>query len=1093
MIIKLQIPSPFKCSTLTFFYTYPFPHNMLIFQAMVVIGSISQPFQKEKNVCSKDASLLCLQRIKKIQQYLTDEKIGGVIAVNGIDSRYNPDCRHFINFILFGCSLYKTGNFSKYFDIDTDEVVMIIKPCKVELYVTHKQMSSILPFLTKVHDLQIHCIDSNISSDENIVEDHKVYSFISMTQGIDVIAVPLSIDAHSFDPMAIEKWPLLQAYALEDYGSQGFFGLSHKLVPFDFEKLHIFRDFDLGSLKHLLKDTSMLLNFQWNTMIKNVSNMIKNGSLDGCLDKAIDPVASYLKHGNQINSSHDDTYFILENHAVTGKPLFITCSVKESSSSLSCGRTYFIHENIDSSDLVLLSSIYDAMASTAHRTIQRYLSTQNESKLGQYFSKKFTEKLGTYKYPQLINFKASSVKINVILEAYDVKGNKVKEFSSPKSSMKVFGVSISNICSLQNTKIVYKPLVFQDTFFESHILIENDDVSANDSELLIVTDVIPTYVQWNHFGEPREDSVPCSLICNDVNTYEAMFRLENNTIAITSSYSTPLQIRINDLKEIRVKKSGSIAVAVYMEHASNCLPPFLKRFCLVFWQRGKGIRFFSDTLLPLFREYNILESMESLPSDFLLRYENIVSVKTNDVSNPNSSDDGRLIESAYPTYPVFASHMMLSSLGSHTYNQIDVNPTMRADAPDPFIFVTLLIGIPGSNQEKICSIVTEGTKQDHHFIVLRQPLGSEELFSALNLQKALHMLSKRGNDPIRVMVIVSAYVEVPEVVSAIVQHPDKFVRQSCHVSSICSCVDLRNLFVSNRTCFPKIVEQCSEGWVNNIIVTGCSPTKQKGKDDRINFLRTINPSCRIIEVEGNNFIDKDSLDEICAVDAFYESTLPTSRHLTAPGWFTLKYKPNPPFIPISYLTVSFSGELCKARFMSHLKSLHQKEGRVYVDRLMMSGSIFYVGGRTKFSDDSNLYTLECTPRSEAISLNLFNKPLPPGSKNCFVFTGYKITEEQVKHWLQGCAPKPPAKKEKYTKFSLSAQEKEMLKVQASREQLPEGWFYNGSHYVSMMEGKKMEHPLFDDIVNRFLEMKNKEIELFNQKIDATKDSSLFGS
>ena len=1058
---------------------------------MVVIGSISQPFQTEKKTCVKDASTLCLLRINKIQRYLVDNNIDGFVAINGIDSRYNPDCRHFVNFILFGCSMYKSGSFSKYFEIDTDEIVMLIKASKVELYVTHKDMKSILPYLAKVHDLQIHCLDANISSDENIVEDHKIYSFISMTQGVNKIAIPYSNDSNEFDPMVIEKWPLLQAYALEDYGSQGFFGLTHSLIPLNFEKLSVFSDFDLGSLKHLLKDTSILLNFQWNTMIMNVSNMIKSGTLDNSLDKAIDPVVSYLEHGNQTSDSHAHgaTVFGLEKHAVTRKPFFITCSVKESPSSLSCGRTYFMHDNVDSSDLVLLSSIYDAMAATTQRTIQRFLTTQNSSKLLQYFTKKFTEKLSTYKYPQLVNFKASSVKIEVSLEAFDVKGNKVS--SNSKSSMKVFGATVSNIASLQNTKVVYKPLVFQDTFFESHIIVKNDDVSADDSELLIVTDVIPTYVQWNHFGEQNADSVPCSLLCNDVNTYEAMFRLEDNTINITSPYSTLLQIRINDLKEIRVKKTGSIAVALYLEHASNCLPPFLKRFCLVFWQRGKGVRFTNDSLLPLFREYNIPESAENLPPDFLLRYENIVTVKTSDVGNLGTSDEGRMIESSYPTYPAFAPHMMLSSLGNFTYNQLDVNPAMKSETAEPFIFITLLVGIPGSNQEKICSIVTEGTKEDHHFIVLRQPLGSEELFSAHNMQKALQMLSKRGRDPIRVIVIVSAYVEVPEVVTAIVHHPDKFTRQSCHVASVSTCIDLRNLFISNRTCFPKIIEQCSEGWVNNIIVTGCSPSKQKGKDERISFLKTLNHSCSIIEVVGNNYIDKDSLVEICAVDAFAESTLPISRHFTAPGWYSLQYKPNPPFIPITYLTVSFGADLCKARFMSHLKSLHQKEGRVYVDRLMMSGSVFYVGGRAKFTEDNNLYTLECTPRSETISLNTFNKPLPPGSKNCFIFTGYKITEEQVKQWLQGCAPKPPVKKEKYTKFSLSSKEKEMLKLEAAREKLPEGWFYNGSHYVSMMEGKKMEHPLFDDIVERFLNKRNEEIELFNHKIDNTKVSSLF--
>lgn len=1056
---------------------------------MVIIGSISQPFQSDRKPYLKDAATLCSLRVSKIQRYLLENKLDGFLAVNGIDSRYNPDCRHFVNFVLFGCSMYKSGNYSKYFDIDTDEIVLLIKPYKVNLYVTHKEIKNILPLMVKVHDLQIHCLDANISDDENVLEDHKVYSFISMTNGVDKIAIPCS-SSKDFNPMLVEKWPLIQAYALEDYGSHGFFGLTHSLSSLNFTELSVFSDFDLGSLNHLLKDTSILLNFQWNTMIQNISNMMKSSSLDIDLEKAVDPVVSYLEHGHQVGGVQDGTTtFKLEKHAVTGKPFYITMSVKESVSSLSCGRTYFIHENVDSSDLVLLSTIYDAMAFTAHRTIQRFLNTQNSSKLLLYFTKKFTEKLATYKNPQLTSFDVNSVKIEVTLQAYNIKGQKVGNNS--KFALKVFGVSISNINSLQNKKVIFQPLIFMDTFFESHITVKNEDVTADDSELLIVTDIIPTYVHWNQRVAQDTDTIPCSLLCSDVNTYEALFKLEKNTIEITSSYSTPLQIRIDDIKEIKIKRTGPIAVAVFIEHSANCLPPFLKRFCVVFWQRGKGVKFAADTLLPLFREYHIPESSEDLPSDFLLRYENIVSVKTNDAANMGSSVDSKLIESSYPTFPSFGPHMMLSSFGDYVYNQLDVNPTVNADSFEPSIFMTLLVGIPGSNQEKICSIVTESTKNEHHFIVLRQPLGSEDLFCSENLQKALTMLRKRGNDPIRVLVIVSAYVEIPEVITAIVHHPDQLVRKSCHVSSVSACVDLRNLFISNQTCFPKIIEQCSEGWVNNIIVTGGNPATKRGKDERMIFLRTLNSSCSIIEVEGNNYIDKESLDEICSLDSFNMPPLPISRHLTAPGWYSLKYTPNPPFISVNYVTVSFSGDLCKARFMSHLKSLHQKEGRVYVDRLMMSGSLFYIGGRTKFSDDPNLYTLECTPRSEVIALNIFNKPLPPGSKNCFIFTGYQITKEQVKNWLEGCAPRPPTKKEKYTKFSLTAKEKEILKNQAKQEKLPEGWFYNGSHYVSMMDGKKMEHPRFDEILQNFVDRKNEEIEIFNRKIDAEKPASLF--
>lgn len=1047
---------------------------------MEAIGSVIRVNSTSKKVNVKDASLLCLHRIKLIQDYISKHKIDGLLTINGVDSRYNPDCRLFTNFILFGCSMYKSGEYSKQMDYDTDELIIMIKPNKVELYITHEQTESILPFLIKVHDLQIHCLHANVASDEDVVEDHKVYSFISMTKDVNKVAIPFINKTSNFDPMAIEKWPLLQAYALENYGSNGFFGLNHELGPFKFDELPIFNTFDLGSLKHLLKDCSTLLTFQWNSMIKNVSNMRKDGPFSFSeINKAFDPITSYLEHGG---SGSDKCDINLAKHVVTEHPLFITCSIKESQGSLHCGRTYFFHENVDSSDLILLSVIYDAMAVTVHKTIQRFVSTLNTklSKLSQYFTKKFTEKLKSNKYPQLEGYDVSSLQSLIYLEAYDVQGNAV--VCDSKSSLKTFSVSVNNIKSLEKPNTVYPAMVFQESFIDSHLLVNNDDVIGDDCDLLVITDVIPTYVHWNTAQTDdvtRSDDVtiPCSLLGNDINTNNANFVMEDSYISITSPYSTPLKLRLSDIKEIRTKRMNPLAFSVYIEHYATSLPPYLKRFCLVFWQRGRGIKYATDTLIPNLKDNHVTESSEEIPSDYTMKISNLV------LSKSEASNDMSI---HYPTYKTFSSHFMLNNLGDFSYSQCDVNPELTTDqAMEAYIFISLLVGIPGGNQEKICSLMMEHS--DDSFIVLREPLGSGSMFSTANLQSALMMLSQRGSDPVRVIVIVSGYIEITEVVGAIVHHPDKAVSGACHVSAVNTCIDIRNVFLCNQTSYPKIVEQCQEGWVNNIVVSGVS---QPGKDSRVDFLRQINPSANIIEVVNNNFIEKDCLDEMCELDLFHKLAL--TRHLSTPGWYSKQYIPDPTFLPIQYIPVHFSAELCKARFMGHLKNLHVKEGKVYADRLVKSRSMFYIGGRVKFVEDGNVYSIECTPRSNAITLNIYNKPLPPGTKHCFIFTGYDISEEQVKTWLEGCLPKPPNKKNMYTTCSLTPEEKSMVKKQAALEELPEGWFYNGYQYVSMMEGKRSEHPLFEKYLEDFVKMKNVEIDEYNKKVDGMKVPSLTG-
>ena len=69
-----------------------------------------------------------------------------------------------------------------------------------------------------------------------MAEDFKVQSFIAMSRNRSNVGIPFGLPGNwkfirlclflsfsltggeKFDPMLIEKWPLIQSYALEDYG-----------------------------------------------------------------------------------------------------------------------------------------------------------------------------------------------------------------------------------------------------------------------------------------------------------------------------------------------------------------------------------------------------------------------------------------------------------------------------------------------------------------------------------------------------------------------------------------------------------------------------------------------------------------------------------------------------------------------------------------------------------------------------------------------------------------------------------------------------------------------------------------------------------
>ncbi|CAM9378684.1 unnamed protein product, partial [Chrysoparadoxa australica] len=65
------------------------------------------------------------------------------------------------------------------------------------------------------------------------------------------------------------------------------------------------------------------------------------------------------------------------------------------------------------------------------------------------------------------------------------------------------------------------------------------------------------------------------------------------------------------------------------------------------------------------------------------------------------------------------------------------------------------------------------------------------------------------------------------------------------------------------------------------------------------------------------------------------------------------------------------------------------------------------------------------------------------------------------------------------KSSLRQDELEQLKKEHSGDQLPEGWYFDGSGYVSCDGKRSRDRPDLDQIINHYLGKQNETIEAYN--------------
>ena len=181
---------------------------------------------------SEYSSAECLQRLQTLQRVCAAERLDALLLVGGVDGRHHAGSREALGWLLGGESGRVVFGRAES-EVDLDEVVVLIAPASVRLYcpaAVYKRLAARLALWPRLQLFR----PAEALEDAEQLEEHKIRAFIAMAGGLKSVGVPLPEGGGSGDAKAIELWPLIQAYALQDFEAVtggGFFTQRHRCVP----------------------------------------------------------------------------------------------------------------------------------------------------------------------------------------------------------------------------------------------------------------------------------------------------------------------------------------------------------------------------------------------------------------------------------------------------------------------------------------------------------------------------------------------------------------------------------------------------------------------------------------------------------------------------------------------------------------------------------------------------------------------------------------------------------------------------------------------------------------------------------------------
>uniref|UniRef100_A0A8V5GHH6 Uncharacterized protein n=1 Tax=Melopsittacus undulatus TaxID=13146 RepID=A0A8V5GHH6_MELUD len=976
----------------------------------------------------------------------------------------------------------------------------------------------------------------NIFYYEEAAEEFKISSFVDMVRDCSRIGIPYSCQGHLqiFDMFIVEKWPIVQAFALEGIGGDGFFTMKYEdLMVFEHQWTKFFANFDT-EIPFILELSESQAGEPFRSYFSH--GMISSHITDNSPSRQ--PFVLFGSHSTKENLNSGNFNFPSEGHLVrntglggsTAKHMVVQCVSPKG--PLACSRTYFFgttHTPFLGKKLnkcnTLLSQIYTAVVEAVLAGIECYAKTSTESKVNE--------------APILYNV---LVDLDCLITPLDNEDS--------LSLIKTASMMVFDIPDLLTGKGCLGSVVFSESFLTSQIQVKEKDGSINsETSHIILTAPIPRYASWLSvillfvFSVQEDKSFLGTLLTGGDGAYiyssnpqakptEGKVYFFSDGILFSDPHHGSISISKNHMSSISFYDgdSNSIVAALFIDYKSSLLPHLPVEFhtqdnflmIALFPKRKIYKAFYSQVFSPWQNQANSGLSLRVVQEEFLSvdqkRMHSNVQKLFNSLPFPSGERCRELkLAAALPELERFVQHFTVSSISNKpvmrahlpiVLQQSDIIPDSKAESDK--VVITIITGLPGCRSSDLCAFLVTFNKEHGRWIIYRQTMDSPECFSATHFQRYLSsVLEVQQNRHVRqaayakkkqrLLVVLQGYTDVIDVVQALQTHPDPDVKSSFIIGAINTCVEPLSCYMEHRLLFPKFLDQCSQGLVSNVVFTSHA-TEQKHPllMQLQSLIRAANPGVAFILAENGVVTRNEDIELILSESSFSNPQMMRVRYLMYPGWYEGKYGAGSVFPPMVQICVWFNRPLEKTRFVTKCKAI-----KSLLKPSPFSGNIYHIMGKVKFSDSDKVIEVCHNTSSNSLSLVPVQEgPTPPDSRGdnrdcsnqqeCFlVFVGCSLKEEDIKDWLRETAKQKPQRKALKTRGMLTLQEIKNIHVKRHLDPLPAGYFYNGTQFVNFFGDKMDYHPLMDQFMNDYLEEANREIEKYNRELEEQEYHDLF--
>eukprot|EP01083_Nonionella_stella_P201642 737493_1 len=235
----------------------------------------------------------CRSRITDLQEHLQNSSC--YVFIPGIDGNFNGGSHAAIRFLLEGASGVSLQRGGSVKDVDLEDVVLAVYRDAIGIFCNVAAKQKILELTSMCQNVKLFCQSDDIDADDtDAAELFKIRAFQEMVDACVEVRVPVAGETGARS--AVEKWPLVQAYALEELGSRGFFTMRHKVVDCTETLNSIMTRVDAQSLQNVLLHSVSKFQGTWESLISALDCKSAEKRSKLTESQVIEPLESYFTY-----------------------------------------------------------------------------------------------------------------------------------------------------------------------------------------------------------------------------------------------------------------------------------------------------------------------------------------------------------------------------------------------------------------------------------------------------------------------------------------------------------------------------------------------------------------------------------------------------------------------------------------------------------------------------------------------------------------------------------------------------------------------------------------------------------------------------